>query len=69
MNLILSVRTRSYKVARVDEQESALAKEMREKNTKTKAASKIIQRKLAAVFTQVCSTDQSQINGVERKGK
>ncbi len=38
-----------YKVARVDEQESALAKEMREKKSDAKPASKIIHRSLAAV--------------------
>jgi hypothetical protein len=41
-----------YKVARVDEQESALAKEMREKKANTAPESKIIQRSLAAVYTQ-----------------
>eukprot|EP00053_Salpingoeca_punica_P015373 m.141445 g.141445 ORF g.141445 m.141445 type:complete len:1202 (+) comp16694_c0_seq1:90-3695(+) len=41
-----------YKVAKVDERESALAKEMREKKTGQASASKIIERSLSAVYTQ-----------------
>lgn len=40
-------------MARVDEEESALAKEMREKKSDAKPASKIIQRSLAAVYVSV----------------
>ncbi|KAH8881671.1 DNA mismatch repair protein Msh6 [Thozetella sp. PMI_491] len=42
---------KGYKVARVDQMESALGKEMRERDTKAKKADKIIRRELACILT------------------
>ncbi|KAK3934309.1 putative dna mismatch repair protein msh6 protein [Diplogelasinospora grovesii] len=42
---------KGYKVARVDQMESALGKEMRERETKQKKADKIIRRELACILT------------------
>ncbi|VEU21558.1 DEKNAAC102521 [Brettanomyces naardenensis] len=50
-----------YKVAKVDQKESMLAKEMRERNSKGKKASKVIQRELECVLTCGTLTDENML--------
>ncbi len=52
---------KGYKVARVDQMESALGKEMRERDSKAKKADKIIRRELACVLTGGTLVDGSML--------
>ena len=52
---------KGYKVARVDQMESALGKEMRERDTKAKKADKIIRRELACILTAGTLVDGSML--------
>ncbi|KAH7625792.1 putative MSH6 protein [Sordaria sp. MPI-SDFR-AT-0083] len=52
---------KGYKVARVDQMESALGKEMRERDTKAKKADKIIRRELACILTGGTLVDGSML--------
>ncbi|KAK3313063.1 muts domain V-domain-containing protein [Apodospora peruviana] len=52
---------KGYKVARVDQMESALGKEMRERDAKAKKADKIIRRELACILTGGTLVDGSML--------
>ncbi|KAK0725276.1 DNA mismatch repair protein msh6 [Lasiosphaeris hirsuta] len=52
---------KGYKVARVDQMESALGKEMRERETKAKKVDKIIRRELACILTAGTLVDGSML--------
>ncbi|GAB1317668.1 DNA mismatch repair protein msh6 [Madurella fahalii] len=52
---------KGFKVARVDQMESALGKEMRERDNKAKKADKIIRRELACILTAGTLVDGSML--------
>ncbi|KAK0721347.1 muts domain V-domain-containing protein [Apiosordaria backusii] len=52
---------KGFKVARVDQMESALGKEMRERDAKAKKADKIIRRELACILTAGTLVDGSML--------
>lgn len=52
---------KGYKIARVDQKETALGKEMREKGTKSGKEEKIIRRELACVLTGGTLVDESML--------
>lgn len=52
---------KGYKVARVDQKETALGKELREKDGKSKKEDKIIKRELTCVLTGGTLVDESML--------
>lgn len=50
-----------YKIARVDQKETALGKEMREKGTKAGKEEKIIRRELGCILTAGTLVDESML--------
>lgn len=54
---------KGYSVARVDQLETALGKEMREKGTKTSKEDKIIRRELASILTAGTLVDEAMLQG------
>src|SRR5690606_36688845 len=52
---------KGYKIARVDQKESALAKEMRERDGGGKKEDKVIQRELACVLTGGTLVDEKML--------